>query len=260
MKDEHIGELVDLYVLGALEPEEQNAVDSHLDACVECRALVGDARRVVELLAWTPDQRTPPPDLERKVLRRVEQLQRTERAARSSPPRGRSRRWGLGWLWPRNGLIAAGLALLLLLVVWNVRLQQQVSALAEQAEKRQQLDQILGGLGVHVATLEPQPAAPQAWGSMVINPTGADGYLIVNGLPQLPRDKMYQLWLLQGNSRANGGVFRVDDRGAATMLVHAPAKLGTYNGCGITIEPDGGSPGPTGARVLRSVARDGGSW
>lgn len=260
MKDEHVGDLIDLYALGALEPEEQAAVDRHLHDCAECHALLADSRRVVDLLAWSPEQRTPPPDLQRKVRQRIEQIQRARPAA--SPQRRRGfPAWTRSFFSPRNGLLAAALALALALAGWNLALQRQITAVTAQVQRSQQLISVLRGAGVQVVTLEPQPAAPNAWASMVINPAGTDAYLVADGLPQLPAGKAYQLWLVRGdNTRANGGLFRVDERGAATLPVRAPARLSTYVRCGITIEPESGSPGPTGPSVLRSQPWSSSGW
>jgi anti-sigma-K factor RskA len=260
MRDEHVGDLIELYALGALEPEEQLAVDSHLDECAECRALMEDARHLVELLAWTPDQRMPPPELQHKIRSRIEQLQRLEHnpAVPRHRPGLRSRL--VAFLSPPRALAALGLVLLLVLGGWNIVLQRRVATLTAEVSKQQLLETVLHGAGVRVVTMGPQPAAPTAWGSMVINPTTTDGYLVTSGLPSLPKDKIYQLWLLKGEARTNGGTFAVDQRGAGTLLIRAPARLDTYTGCGITVEPYGGSPKPTGARVLRSQSWGSESW
>src|SRR5687768_8103173 len=204
MNGEHVDDLIDLYALGALEPGEQSIVDSHLDDCVECRALLADSRRIVELLAWTPEQRTPPPDLQARIRRRIEPLDRQERG---SKPQRRFAFWPLRipFFSLRAGLIATAFALALVLGGWNVMLLQEVSDLRAELQRWRPLELVLRESGVRYVTLEPQPAAPHAWGSMMINPTGQDAYLIAEGLPPLPEDKTYQLWLANDEGRANGG-------------------------------------------------------
>ncbi len=261
MSDEHVAELIDLYALGLLEPEEHTVVARHLEGCSTCRALLSDARRVVDALLWTPEQRTPPPELQGKVMRRMEQLQRSEQPA-TPLPRRRSR-WTRGlrpWFSLHGGLAAVSLVLLGMMGTWNVALQRQVSSLRAELARQQQVVAVLRDVGARVVSFGPQPPAPNARGSMVINPAGTEAYLVADGLPQLPPDKAYQLWLIKGESRDSGGIFRVDERGSATLLVRAPSRLDTYNGSGITIEPASGSPGPTGARVLRSEAWNSTRW
>ncbi len=261
MRDEHVADLIDLYALGVLDPEEQTLVARHLDSCADCRALLADSYRVVQALLWTPDERTPPPALHGKVMRRMEPLQRRERAVAPVPRRPSV--WDAAvrpWFSLHGGVAAISIVLLGMTVGWNYRLQQQISSLRAQLAGQQQVVAVMRDVGVGIVTFGPQPAAPTARGSMVINPQGTEAYLVADGLPQLPPDKAYQLWLIKGQSRDSGGLFRVDARGSATLLVRAPSRLSAYNGSGITIEPVGGSPGPTGARVLRNEAWNSASW
>ena len=247
--DGHVDEMIDLYALGALEPGEQAMVDRHLEQCRACRAHLADARRVAAQLAWSAPQHEPPADLQRKVRRRVEQLQRQERPEPSVSPARSAFSWRRSL---RGGLLAAGLAALLVLAGWNVTLQRQVAAQAAQLATHQQLDEMLRSPGARVITLQAQPAAPKASGSLVIAPSSTEGYLVTAGLPVLSRDRSYQLWLQEGEERTSAGVFRVDERGTGALLVRSQHALADYTGCGITIEPAGGSARPTGDRVLRS--------
>jgi anti-sigma-K factor RskA len=75
--------------------------------------------------------------------------------------------------------------------------------------------------------------------------------LSVAGLPALPPDQQYQLWFIQPDQmRVSGGVFRVTAAGTAVVDILLPADYRTYQRVGITVEPAGGSPTPTGPNVL----------
>jgi anti-sigma-K factor RskA len=77
---------------------------------------------------------------------------------------------------------------------------------------------------------------------------------VVSGLPPLPPDRSYQLWLAQADHTwASAGVFRVNARGEAVVLASLSGALSAYYGCGITEEPARGSPAPTGPRVLTGL-------
>jgi anti-sigma-K factor RskA len=248
MSDQHVDDLLDLYALGALEPAEASDVERHLEGCPACRAAFGQSRRVVEHLAWTPDQQEPPPELWTKVWRRIESLQRA--AHGKAPARaGRSRR---GWLRPLHGLALAGLLLIFVLAGWNLTLQRRLDDLTAEVREQQQVAAMLTAPGARVVPMVSQPAAPMARGSLVIDPQATGAYLVAQGLPSLPADKAYQLWLTAGEARTSAAVFRVDEYGSATLLVRAEKPMQTYTGCGITIEPVAGSPRPTGDRVLRA--------
>ncbi len=85
---------------------------------------------------------------------------------------------------------------------------------------------------------------------MVISRDGEHGSLVVDGLPLLDESQQYQLWLIRDGVRTSGGVFSVYDEGYGLLKIDAPDPLISYQAAGITIEPAGGSPGPTGERVL----------
>ncbi len=75
MNAEHVDDLIELYALGALEPNEQATVDEHLERCARCRARLDDTKHLITQLAWTPQQYDPPPELRERTLRHVRQLQ-----------------------------------------------------------------------------------------------------------------------------------------------------------------------------------------
>jgi anti-sigma-K factor RskA len=85
---------------------------------------------------------------------------------------------------------------------------------------------------------------------LVISRDGEHGTLVVDKLPPLDEHQQYQLWLIDDGTRTSGGVFSVKEDGYASLWVGAPKALGSYKRFGITIEPEGGSPEPTGIRVL----------
>jgi anti-sigma-K factor RskA len=71
-----------------------------------------------------------------------------------------------------------------------------------------------------------------------------------NDLPQLPPDRVYQVWLLTRGAPISAGLFRPDAQGNVTTafdpIPNAPAPVGFA----VSIEPDGGVPAPTGAIYL----------
>ena len=82
---------------------------------------------------------------------------------------------------------------------------------------------------------------------------GDHGTLVVDSLAPLGQDQQYQLWLIQDGERTDGGVFSVNPEGYGSLWVETPQPLSSYSAFGITIEPAGGSPGPTGDKVLGSA-------
>jgi anti-sigma-K factor RskA len=75
--------------------------------------------------------------------------------------------------------------------------------------------------------------------------------LAVHNLPKLEPGKAYQVWLVSASGeRTNGGVFSLDNQGYGWLVIFPPKPLNEYRSIGITVEPEGGSPGPTGPRVM----------
>lgn len=70
-------------------------------------------------------------------------------------------------------------------------------------------------------------------------------------LPSLPGDRVYQLWTIVGGKPVSNGVVDLAPNGRAQLLAEAPP--GPADAFAVTIEPTGGVPAPTGARVLLGV-------
>ena len=104
--------------------------------------------------------------------------------------------------------------------------------------------------GMRIIALAGTEAAPDATGTLVISDDGEHGALVVDGLPLLSTGLQYQLWLIRDGQRTSGGVYSVDAEGYGVLWIDAPEPLASYAAFGITVEPTGGSPGPSGEKVL----------
>ncbi|HEX6287909.1 MAG TPA: anti-sigma factor [Herpetosiphonaceae bacterium] len=249
MTDQHVDELIDLYALGALEPGEQVAVDEHLDECPRCRALLEEAKQLVQLFAWTPDQHDPPPALRGKVMQRVAHLQHLQGKTRRSwwerfslPPWLRS---------PRLGLQLSGALLLLVaLLGWRtVRLQDEIASLRGQLAEQQSLVAVLYAPGTRIVPLAAtDPEAPQ--GYLLFDPSRARAVLKTTALAALPQDKTYQLWLIADNQPESVGLLSVDPNGQGAAEILAQRPIGQYQAFGISVEPAGGSAQPTTTPII----------
>jgi anti-sigma-K factor RskA len=98
--------------------------------------------------------------------------------------------------------------------------------------------------------LRAEASAPYAQGVVYASTSGQAALLCVYGMPALPSDKAYQLWLIKDGKRESGGVFQVSDNGFGFLMVKPAHPLTDYSSVGITVEPIGGSPAPTSPRVL----------
>ena len=235
-----VTELLPAYTLGCLDEADAASVAEHLAICSHCRAELGAYQSVVGDLALAVPGAEPPPDLRRRLMGRTQPMRPDE----SVQPRTSwweqlmrlMRRTAPAW-----GLV--GLTLIVALVVGNLWLWQQVS---------HQEDVPNTGI-LRTIPLIGTEAAPQAIGLIVISADGEHGTLVVDSLDPLGQDQQYQLWLIQDGERTDGGVFSVNPEGYGSLWVETPQPLSSYSAFGITIEPAGGSPGPTGDKVLGSA-------
>ncbi|MBI5552602.1 MAG: anti-sigma factor [Desulfobacterales bacterium] len=233
---DQILELLPSLALGVLEADARERVAAHLAHCERCRSEAGDYEAVVVQLGLGAPRVAPPDALKQRLMRRIQ-----------APVRPRVRR-PFAWFsrllfgWPRLAPIGllAGAALTLILGLSNYYLWRQVRTSGPGS----------GLESVNLVHLRPTDAAPGASGTLLMAKDGAWSMLVVQGLPALDAERQYQLWLIADGRRTSGGVFSVSAQGEAQLKVSSPRPMAGYEAFGITIEPRGGSPGPTGDKVL----------
>ncbi len=233
----HICELVSAYALGCLDAHEAADFARHLGTCATCRADLPAYRGVVDALLLAVPDATPSPAIRQNLLALAgggnESIRWLEpRAGRDTgrPQSPRRRRRAARRTWAAMAVVAlAAVVLGGLLLAFAARWAAPTRTVA----------------------LLPTDAAPTAAGELRFARDGA-ATLEVTGLPPLSAGQQYQLWLVDGDERDSGAVFSVDANGRAAVAVEANRPTTAYERFGITIEPAGGSPGPTGERVLGS--------
>jgi anti-sigma-K factor RskA len=235
----HVIDLLPAYALGCLDEDDLVRVSEHLAGCAECRVEWHAYQAVADELALAAPDVAPPDDLKARLMQRTD----PEGPPAASP---RAAWWDrLTRLMQRASPVwgLAGLLVILALAIGNLWLWQQLS--------RYQAATQPGPLPT--IPLAGTDTAPDASGLMVVSADGAHGTLVVDGLPPLDAEHQYQLWLVHDDYRVSGGVFSVDAQGYGSLWIVAPRPLSNYSSFGITIEPTGGSPGPTGQKVLGSA-------
>jgi anti-sigma-K factor RskA len=231
MSHRDLEELLAAVALGSLEQEERQSVQQHLRVCPPCRAAFECYEEVTGLLGLSAPEAEPPEGLKERILEGLGQ--------RSRRPRKRVPGF---WTVPRlaPAWAVAGAFALTVLIGFNALLWRQVRRLEARSEQ----------LRSQLVALEATESAPQARGLMIIDAGQPTATLVVEGLPVLDPDRQYQLWLIHDGQRTSGGLFSVSPSGFGVLMVAAPQPLGSYQAFGITVEPAGGSPGPTGPKVL----------
>ncbi len=251
---DEIQELLPAYVLDAIDDADRARANQHLAQCDDCARVATDLRSVADLLAHAVPLVEPPVGLRSRVLAA------TMPKARPAPAPSFVAQLASAFsnLFRSPAFAAVTFLLIVALGVWNVSLQNQI---AQQAALSQQMSSELTRQRALVSTIayaDSQPkqmqatdAAPKAVGRLFAAPELNALALIIYDMPALPQGKVYQFWLIDPTGdRTSGGTFSVDAQGRGWVLIRSPKPLNNFQSVGVTIEPDGGSPAPTGAKMM----------
>ncbi len=228
-------------VLGALTPNEAAAFEAHLASCPDCRRELQAYQAVGEGLLYAADAHIPPPRLRAGLIAAL--------AERRAQPAASPRRFSFARAGALAGmLLAVGLSAAMITQV--VLLRQQMNAMGEQLRVNQTALALVAYPGARSVPV----VGENAGGTVVVDSDQAVGVLIAWGLPALEASRTYQVWLIAPDgTRTSGGTFGVTRAMPYTSVVfHSQAPMSAFRGLGVTIEPAGGSPAPTGPRVLRA--------
>ena len=236
------------YALG--EVDADTAILDHLAACPACQQALRAYVQVARLLPYDTPEVTPPPELRERILAAVANTSPGPRSSATQPPATRPgvpARRRLPALWPA---LAFAIVACLMLLGWNLALQRQLAAqsaqLAASRESWQTMIALLNDPEVRWYAVAGDVATGHVWTTL----HGNVACLVAQHLPPLGPDQVYQVWLIHGDERTSGGIFQARD-GNGWIIIRADEPLANYDAIGVTIEPQGGSPAPTGQRVLR---------
>jgi Anti-sigma-K factor rskA len=110
---------------------------------------------------------------------------------------------------------------------------------------------IIAAPGVESVRLAGMGTSHSAAGRTYVNVADRKAVFYAFGLPALGPDKTYQLWYLDEQDHpTSAGVFAVDARGKAALVVDQSLPVERIQAWAVTIEPRGGRPQPTGPMAL----------
>lgn len=216
------------YALDALEPDERARFEAHLASCTDCAQDVADFHATAGDLAASASTE-PPPALRERVLAEVATT--SQDPADGAPPTlaGRTARRTVP-------VLVAAVALLAVLAMGVVTR----NALVER-DRASDLLAVLAAPDVELVPLDGTGAGTVrvAW-----SPTLAASVVVGSDLPEPGDERTYELWVLAEDGPRSAGSFAPDPDGTLERRLDLPAD--PVDGWGITIEPAGGSPQPTG--------------
>lgn len=239
------------YALGALDDEDHDRVVGHLPSCPRCREALSAYLAVREGLLLSPPAVRPPA----RIRRSLAAATRT-----ADVKRGLTRHAGLRLpAWTVAALMAVLLAANLIALAQNRQIIREQRASLDQLAQEQsrliddlQVNQTAVALVSYPTSEVARLQGEDAYGTFVFDPDLKVAVLYAWGLHPLPAGETYQAWLIDaGGGRSNAGIFQATEGDRFTVfVVNSPSPIGDFSGLGVTIEPPGGSSGPTGPRVL----------
>jgi anti-sigma-K factor RskA len=264
--DPRIEELLPFYVLDALTDEERELVESYLAEHPEARTQIRDLERAASALPYGISPVEPPQHVKEALMARVaadaqarEHLSASAPAPVKSQPSRRVMRF-------ENFFRSLSLAATAIAIVWVILLNVQVARLRNEiftlnerlAAQAESLQQIITNLpqtnpsNVITVSLKGTEVQPEIQGQLIADPSEQSAVLVISGLPRLEAGRTYQVWLINGGAPVSAGLLTVDENGQGVFIVASESAIGSFNALGISIEPDGGSPEPTGDIVVLS--------
>ncbi|HST89312.1 MAG TPA: anti-sigma factor [Ktedonobacterales bacterium] len=234
-RDSHVDDLIDAYALGALEPDEVDAVERHLETCPRCRVLVARARALADAFLLAVPRIAPSPDLRDRLMRRI-----AAEAAGSAASMDTSR--------PTSAPTTTA----------NPVARFLRSLLGGEGETHDAGGLLRDLLADPECVILPVPGtdeAPGASARFVGSPHRSEGVLVAGGLRPSGAGRAYQVWFLHGGQPQPNTVFRADHSGHGAGVFRLDRPVFDFDTVAVTPEPEGGSPAPTGPIVLAGALR-----
>jgi anti-sigma-K factor RskA len=224
-----IEELLSASVLGALEPEEQAALEqemsSHGPRCPECMELRRDYGEVAGRLAFALEPVAVRPGLEDEIVRLALGAVTAE-VVQIPARRNRSRVW--------RGLVAAAAAFVLFAGGWLAR--------------------DLSGRQNPTVALPTKVVSFQGTGgnlSVAFHPGERGVYLLGSDLAAPPSGKVYEVWKIEGDTPVRGACFRPTANGSFFRFLDT--DISTTQVMAVTVEPATCSSAPTSEPFLTAT-------
>jgi len=249
MQEPHVTDLIPAYVLGALEPEEVDMVERHLEGCAACSAELRAQRRIAEELLVAPAQRSAPPHVRERLLEQIRALSAGP-TAQGAPPAAVTEAEQTPQAPPQPAPRSSNR----IARAWQAAFGRADVATGDDEADQELRDLMLDPESIIIA-VSGTPDAPAASARLIASPQRGKAVLLASGLKAPGAGRAYQIWFLRNGQPVPNALFAVDRRGRGLSLATLGAPLGSFDTVAVTPEPESGSPSPTGPIVLAGALR-----
>lgn len=214
------------YLLGALDAEENQALERHLGDCRRCRDELRWLQPAIDLLPESVPQLEPPPRLRARLLAEVRSG--SAETAPAGEPGGLLE--GLQRFFLRPAVAVTAVALVIAVV----------AGYAVRGD----------GGGSETTTISgPVDGSVRA----TLERSGDSGTLMLTGLRRLPSSDVYQAWVQRERRLVPSSLFAPHRDGSASAAI--PRGLEGADAVMVTREPRGGSRQPTATPIVNVALR-----
>ncbi len=233
MTSPHVTEHLEGHLLGALDSADAARVASHLDACMDCAALLADAREVLAVLPASLEPMEPRASLKSQIMTAAMQAQRDENgpAPLPLPQSTQGRQRPPPWLAIAAGVFAAAAAAA---VVWALVLQARLD------DRDKQLADARLAAGAFANSSETLRMESEFSGNAVeaaiaMPSEGTIITVVVTGLPGLQSGDGYRLWLFADGQPQTGVPLTPDGQG--NVVAQLDVDLAQFDAMELDAQP-----------------------
>lgn len=223
------------HAMDSLEPEDEQSFLTHLPGCGVCAGVVADTRVVMGNLAYAVEPMEPSPALQTKILAGIASSDRHPTEVAHIPTRRRLR--ATARLASRPWMaVAAGLALLMALSVWNVVLQTENRSKEQRLAQAGLVTSCLREVGCRTVELR-TPNSDQPRATALVR--SHDVQLIATELPRNDTDaEVYVLWQRRSDNRLVPlSSFDITRPGVTVVHASLSTELTGFGGLAVSREP-----------------------
>jgi anti-sigma-K factor RskA len=231
-QDHH--DLLAAYALDALDDDERERFERHLEECDECSEQLALLREPVAALAYAVEGPAPPEALRGRI---IEGVRAEPRAAVIKLPR---RNWTLTAV---AGVAAAAACLAIGLGIWANSLSNSLDRERSAKSAYEEAAKVLTSNPI----VKPLIGAD---GSLLVADDGRAA-LVVCGLADAPSAKTYEAWVITGETPQPAGLFRGGNGCSPVVLTERVPSNATV---AVTLERAGGATSPTLPILFRAEA------
>ena len=242
MSNNDIHHLAAAYALDALDARERTAFEAHYPSCEVCRADVLDFRATLADVA-AAEPIAPPLDMKARVMQQVGQTRQLSPLLPNSVVDLAERRRRRSFT---SSMLAVAAAVMLLVGAASFVIGR--SGGSDNGGFAGDVEQVLAEPDARLLDLS-GPGTGQvkvAWSA-----SAARAVVIGDGLADPGSGNVYELWLIDASGPRPMNLL---DRASGGDVRRALAVSGSPQAWGITIEPAGGSPAPTGEILFSAQA------